>query len=170
MIFMLCSRGQFFSPDLIIAIFIFVLSLGFFFMASDSIFTHASLIQSKSQIDAVAHFTMDSLVYSPGSPSGWEELPLNDINFIGLADERNIINEKKVDALFDLLSNQYLGAKSKLGVGIYDFKFDLINSSGNVILSGGEISPEALQIFSYDRVVFYLGEPAIIRGYFSYED
>lgn len=163
------SKGQFFSPDLIIAVFVFVLCLVFFFSAANFVFSTTDNLEFKSDLDEKSHTIMSSLIYSTGSPSVWETKELTDINFFGLVNENNVISVAKLQKLSDFLSTDYSETKRKLGLSLYDFKFDLVNNDGETIVSGGQIADEYVQSFNYERPVLYNGEFALFRVTLSYE-
>src|SRR3989339_564875 len=65
---------------------------------------------------------IESLVSFEGTPSNWEELPLQQVQEIGLADESKTINEAKLNA-FKNLSADYNSTKVLLNLGLFDYFF-----------------------------------------------
>lgn len=108
-------RGQFFSPDMIIAIFIFVVAISFFFISSENINQQISVLEERKRIDEVAHSTMNFLLYSPGIPSNWESKEFSDVNFFGLVTERNKISQEKINSFVSFFNNNYDDSKKKIG-------------------------------------------------------
>lgn len=165
--FLLGKKGQFFSPDMIIAIFIFVVAISFFFISSENIYQQIALFEERKKIDEIAHSTMNFLVYSQGVPNNWEYYSLDDINFFGLVKERNVLSEKKLSALLNYLDQNYLLSKEKLGLSSFNFKLLIIDSENNIIFSKGSGNENSKNVLKYDRVVIYNNELAIMRGEFS---
>lgn len=172
------SRGQFFSPDLIVALGVFVFALIIFFSASASLFSQSNIYEDRKGIDEAAHKTVDLLVLSPGSPSNWENLPLSGAYSIGLALSNNSISAAKAVFLIRQLNDPagYLVLKDKLGLGPYDFYLRILDSEGavissnNVSLAGGVVSSDPKLTFSYKREVIFGGAPAVLEAVFSISD
>ncbi|MDD4251195.1 MAG: hypothetical protein PHX27_03320 [Candidatus ainarchaeum sp.] len=162
-------RGQFFSPDLIIAVLIFVTCLGFFFVTSDSIFGIVNLSEEKNMADEVIHSVMNVLVYSNGFPTNWEDANLIDVNVFGLASSKNVISEKKLLTFINHLDNNYLFFKEKMGLGKFDFKLQLINSEGNISYSSNKEFVNTEFELNYDRIVLFDNDIFILRGVIALE-
>lgn len=170
-------RGQFFSPDLVVALVVFVFSLVVFFSASESLYSQASLFDSRKGVDETAHKVMLSLLLSSGSPSNWENLGLENMDSFGLVSSNNVIFPAKIAALLNDLndSGKYSIVKSKLGVGPYDILVRLKDSSGNAIYSGGENLEGGREAnnpkikFVYRRAVLFESSTAFLEGVFSLE-
>lgn len=163
------SKGQFFSPDLIIAVLIFVTCLGFFFVTSDSIFGIVNLSEEKNMADEVIHSVMNVLVYSNGFPTNWEDANLIDVNVFGLASSKNVISEKKLLTFINHLDNNYLFFKEKMGLGKFDFKLQLINSEGNISYSSNKEFVNTEFELNYDRIVLFDNDIFILRGVIALE-
>ncbi len=164
------QKGQFFSPDLIIAMFIFVLAISFFFVSSENAYKQISYFEDVKKIEEVAHTTMNFLVYSPGIPANWQyNENINDVNFLGLVDERNQLSQSKLEKFVEFFDVDYASAKQKIGLREFDFKLTVIDSNSQTIFLTGEEST-TLKSLVYDRSMYYLGKPVIVRGVFSYEN
>jgi len=167
------ERGQFFSPDLVIAFGVFIFGLVLFFGASSSVFAQVELFNEKKASDEVAHMVLNSLVLSAGEPSNWDLLPLEDINAYGLSYSPNMLDKHKVAVLLaDLNGADYLVIKEKLGFGPYDFHLRLINSSGSVVvdgvpLEGGMVALDPKLKLVYRRIVYYNQEQVVLEGIIS---
>jgi hypothetical protein len=161
--------GQFFSPDLIIAVGVFIFSMILFFSASNSIFSQTQLVDERKQADEVAHSFLNSLVLSPGYPTSWNTMNISDINSIGLAIQDNYLDENKVLTLInDLNSSQtYSQVKQKMGLGPYSVYLRLVNSEGSEVLGSGivETTPK-LKLF-YERIVYYDSKQLILQAIVS---
>lgn len=160
---MVSEKGQFFSPDLLIAILIFI--FGIFMFSGVTIFVFAQIdeFSFKTNIDEIANASLNNLIKSSGVPSNWEEKEINEIRFFGISDGLNVINERKLLSLINFLDNNYLLAKEKLGFGKLDFKLRLINSDGFIVYeSNKEIV--TTNVFSYSRIVYLNEELFILEG------
>jgi len=162
-------KGQFFSPDLIIAVLVFVVCLTFFFMGSASITSQINFVEEKNSVDEVAHAVMSGLILSSGSPYNWEAINLSDVNVFGLVESKNVLNNEKVNALFYFIDSDYTETKTKLGLGGYDFKLELIDFNGEIIFESTRDFNESFFELSYDRFVLYNNRETILRGIIAYE-
>ncbi|MFA5763225.1 MAG: hypothetical protein WC915_00245 [archaeon] len=160
------KKGQFFSPDLIIAVLIFLTILFFFFNASDAIFSRVDLSENLTAADEVSHNTMNILIYSPGVPFNWETKNFSQISLFGLAIQKNVIDEAKLVKLISFLDNddEYLLIKEKMGLGKNEFKLELVNYDGNVLYSSNHVFGASKYKLSYERIVLFNGQQAILRG------
>lgn len=169
-------KGQFFSPDLVIALGVFLFSLALFWTASSAIFEQISLFNSRIEADEISHSLVNSLVLSSGQPKYWENYSLNDINSFGLVHSNNILDINKTVSLINLLNSaDYSTVKYKLGAGKYDLQLNIIDSRGNILsnpslLSGGQIVVEPVLKAAYTRVVYYNNESALLQAIISIED
>jgi len=170
------NKGQFFSPDLVIAIGVFIFTLALFWIASNAIFSQVDLFNSRIEADEIAHATLNSLILSSGQPINWENYSLNDINSFGLVHSNNIIDSNKVVSLINLLnSSDYDLVKHKLGVGKYALQLNVLDSKGNIIstpslLSGGQIVIEPILKATYNRVILYNGVQGLLQIIISIEE
>jgi hypothetical protein len=171
------SRGQFFSPDLAIAVGVFVFGLALFLNASNSIFLQADLLDARKDADETAHRALNSLVLSAGYPFDWQNYSLADVNSIGLASSPNFLDlHKTLILLADLNSDlTYAQAKSKLGLGQYDLYLDFLDngakmSVNGVVLEGGKIAAYPKVQLSYTRLVYINNTPAVLEAVVSLQD
>ena len=164
------ERGQFFSPDLIIGILIFVTVSSLFFITVSSLSAQVSLMEMRGELEEASHPVITSLVTMPGQPFNWESAPLGQIRAFGLASSNNVMDEKKIDRFISLLDANYYETKSLLGLGFYDFKLELVDAAGNVVEEGGFIPEDLRMKFVYERVVFYEDQRLMLRGVVSLAD
>ena len=158
------NKGQFFSPDLIIAIGVFIFALILFFSASNAVFYQTDLVNERKDSDETAHATLNALLLSSGQPKDWESASFSDINVYGLVTKNNFIEEKKLVALMsDLNSSDYVNAKIKLGFGPYDIYLRLLDSSGAEIVGAGNIAFNPKLKLIYERVAFYESNQVIVQ-------
>jgi hypothetical protein len=158
------NKGQFFSQDVIVAVVIFVFSIMFFMIASQSVYSQATIVDARNNFDESAHVLLSLLVEHPGSPSGWEFRELFDVNSFGLAKTSNVLDEKKVEMLFYYLDNNYDFMKLQLGANNFDLNIVLTDSEGNLISSAGRETVNYSTKLIYERTVYYGGDTAILKG------
>lgn len=163
------NKGQFFSPDLIIAVIVFVAGLGLFFMMSNVVFSRVNLFEEKTSVDEVAHIVLNNLVLGKGVPYNWEEANFSDVNNFGIVFKRNEIKKEKLVKLIHYLDEEYELTKEKLGVGKFDFQIILFDFYGNELFSSSQSFDESNSKFTYDRIVLYDGELGILRGVVVFE-
>jgi hypothetical protein len=150
------KQGQISSIDLLIAILLFALI--FFSLRGAWLDTIDSALKDSDafEMQVLSSEAMDSLIKTPGFPTNWNS---TNVELIGLAEKENVLNEKKVLA-FEAIS--YETAKTKLGLGKYDFSFDInsINPSNNITI--GQVVDSNSIIISIKRVVTYKGGEASV--------
>ncbi len=163
------QKGQFFSPDLIIAVGVFIFTLALFFTSSNSVFARVGLVTDQKAADEVIHSVLNSLVFSSGSPVDWESRTLSDVNSFGLAKSSNILDENKFSALISDLNNPstYLQTKTKLGLGEYDFYLRLVDRGNSEVLGGGKVSQNPRVKLLYERIVLYNSRQLVLQGVIS---
>jgi len=166
---LLNCKGQFFSPDLIIALGVFIFSMVLFWTASNFIYAQVNIFKDRVESDEIAHSVMNSLVLSSGQPINWEEFSLSDINSFGLVHSNNFLDENKLVSLVNLLnSSDYNLVRGKLGAGKFNIELSLIDSQGELIiesieLRGGVIVIDPVFKNSYTRLVNYNGSEYLLR-------
>lgn len=163
------KKGQFFSPDLIVAIIVFVAGVGFFFMMSNVVFSKVSLSQERIFADETAHIIMNNLISVQGVPFNWENGSSNDTNTFGLVIKKNELKKEKILKLIDYLDDDYESTIEKLGLGPFDFQIVLYNPDGDVLLSSSQSFLGYDLRFVYDRIVIYDDELCKLRGVVALE-
>jgi len=169
------QRGQFFSPDIMVAVGVFILALAFFWNASSSIYSQTELLDLRKAADEGVHMALNNLVLSAGEPTNWASKDFADINAFGLASTPNVLDRQKTIWMINNLNSDsnYLQVKEKLGVGGFDFSLVLLDSSGSVIndygvdLNAGNIAQNPKLLLIYKRVVYYNNESALLEGIVS---
>lgn len=103
----------------------------------------------------------DSLVRQPGIPQDWDP---GTVTTIGLASQENVLNEAKLSDFLDMENDSI---KSLLGIGNYEFYFEVryVNGSLASLPAGGQISKggypsEARFVIPVERYVLYMEKPA----------
>jgi hypothetical protein len=160
---MLNQKGQFFSPDLIIATLLFVVGLVIFIVVSAFVFDQVNLFWYNTVIDETAHAAIDSVVNSKGIPANWNTKSLNEIDFFGIAKSNNVIDENKLSSLIYFLDNNYLITKEMLGLGKFDFKLRIIDFNGIVKYETSQNFSDKDQ-FVYSRLLMIDNTYIIFEG------
>ncbi|VVB75369.1 Uncharacterised protein [uncultured archaeon] len=169
------QRGQFFSPDVMAAVGVFLFALAFFWSASSSIYSQTELIDLRRTADEGAHMALNNLVLSAGEPTNWVSEDFLDINSFGLAKSPNVLDREKTVALMNNLNSDanYQKVKEKLGLGVFDFRLVLLDSAGAIFnesgldLNAGNTAANPKLILIYKRAVYYDGEEAVLEGIVS---
>lgn len=165
------ERGQFFTPDLIVAAGVFVFSLTIFFTVSASVSSQQALVEKNSDAGIVIHNVTESLLLSGGSPNNWDSLSLSDTNSIGLAVSSNVLDSNKVRALaiFFNSADTYLVGKKILGTGPFDIYLRLLDAQGSAVtidgtqISSGVVASNAKIKLSSRRLVWVSGGAAFLE-------
>lgn len=169
------QKGQFFSPDVMIAVSIFIFGLIIFFIASSAVFAEANLVNERRAIDETIHPVLDSLLLSQGVPENWEQKAISDVNSIGLVWSNNCLDKEKLLAFKDFTTNYYSQTKQLLGIGGYDFYFEVVNNSGEVLqiegidINAGTIVSTPKQKLSYQRIICFNDLEYILETVVSFE-
>jgi len=163
------KNGQFFTPDLVVAVIIFIFGLIMFQVASQTIFLDVTNVNSSTNIDERAHATMEFLVSSTGEPVTWEQNDLIDVNVIGLATSKNILSNSKTEKLIEFMDDNYLETKTMLGLGGLDFNISIVDSTGLVLFESGQLASEPAQRYIYERKTILNGNQVTLIGVFSVE-
>jgi len=175
MSFLRSSRGQFFSPDVLIASSVFIFALILFFSASNSIYYQQAIFADEKKIDETAHNVLNVLILSSGQPSNWENGSISDVNSIGLALSNNELSVSKTLALITALSNpsDYAIVQHKLGLGQYSLYFRVLTLQGapifyaGVPVEGGLVVDNPKIKHSYKRFVIFDGSASVLEVVFS---
>lgn len=169
------QRGQFFSPDIMAAVGVFLFALAFFWGASSSIYSQTELLDLRRNADESAHMVLNNLVLSSGEPSNWVLKDFSDINSFGLAKSPSVLDRMKTISLMNNLNSDlnYQEVREKLGAGVFDFRLVLLDSDGAVIADGGidlnagSTAADPKLVLIYRRIVYYNEEEAVLEGIVS---
>lgn len=140
-------RGQAFSSEFLLAYFVFmiVLSMALYAwtLSTKKIIENERLLDMESQaIDA-----SEQLIRTPGYPLDWNK---TSVESIGLASESRVLDWTRVSYFIDLMttstddlctisdSSNYECNRYLLGLGVYDFHFNLLYTNGTSIASTGK--------------------------------
>ncbi len=161
------KKGQFFSPDLLIGSFIFISALLLFFSTSQSVLININNFELQKQADILAHDSLNYLLLTSGKPENWEYGSLTHVSYIGLSKKPHFLSQQKILVLTEFLDSNYNNTRAIIGTGKFDFYFEVNDSNGSTIVSGGNQVEE--NVFVYTRPVFYNNKIAIFKGVFSFE-
>lgn len=163
------SKGQIFTTDLIVALtallFILVISVSSFGLIQNSLNEE----EFYSEMQEKTLNASQALVSTPGDPDSWELMNDLNVNSIGIAKERNVLDEKKIDKLIDLNQSSYSEIKEILGLGKYDFYFKVteMNSASEIKFFGVMPGPETKAVV-IERFVLLNGvERKLVLGVFG---
>jgi hypothetical protein len=163
------KRGQFFSQDIVVATLIFIFSIMLFLVGSQAVYSQVTLADARNKFDGSIHSTLESLISTPGEPVGWEFGSLEDVNSFGLVKTKNVLDGKKVEQFMYYLDNNYDSVKLQLGASNFDLNLVLMDSNGEIIFSSGNEIENPLTKLIYERIVFYDGEQAVLKGVITVE-
>jgi len=137
-------KGQGFSTEFLLAYLIFslVLILAFYLWNT----TTADIIESKNryEIEDKAVDLAEKLLRTRGIPANWS---LADVESIGLADDSRILNPEKILAFIILMNSSnsnYENNKWLLGIGKYDFYFNMTDINGTTMIINGTLLNDTL--------------------------
>jgi len=156
-------KGQIFTVDLIMAatIFLFVLTLTIIY--SNQVANRAGYWDETNEREHSALLASRALVLSPGEPSNWEHLSIEDMNSIGLAGSRNVIDSRKLQRFADLNESSYEETKALFGLSKYDVRVTVTDLNRQLLESFG-IEPDAnKETTSLTRAALYNGEAVLVK-------
>ena len=157
------QKGQIFTVDLIMAatIFLFVLTLTIIY--SNQVANRAYYWDKTNEREHAALLASRTLVLSPGEPSNWEQLSVEDASSIGLASSRNVIDSRKLQRFAGLNQGNYSDAKALLGLSKYDVRVTISGLNRQLLESFG-LEPDAnKETSSLTRVALYNGEAVLVK-------
>ena len=113
----------------------------------------------------VGMFASESLVTSPGHPSSWENLEAIDENTtFGLVNERNVINNKKLERLLNISLQNYTLFKEILVGNSYDIFINITNLNRTVgYYAIGNPAPQLNETTVFYRFAFYNGSISSLK-------
>jgi hypothetical protein len=124
-------RAQAWSFDFMASVIVFflVVSVLFFVWQYTTIQNEDQMVFNDMENSALT--ITDTIIRSRGYPEDWNE---SSVQIIGLASEENILNETKI---LTFVQMDYETVKRILGIGAYDFYFQLVHLNGTQASSGG---------------------------------
>jgi len=146
-------KAQVLSGEFILAcvIFLFVLTSIFFLWNT----TTRNIAESEIsyEMDEVATNAIEKLVRTSGYPEDWENMSIDNVSALGLTTESRILDKEKVLKFLNITSNStfdnpcipddptisnYECNKHFLGLGRYDFYFDITYLNGTTVKVQGQ--------------------------------
>jgi len=157
-------RGQVFATDFIVALSIFLFVLALALVLSNNVNVRASVIEEYNELEEASFNAVNQLILSGGEPINWNQFSdLNEVNSLGLAESRNVLDKNKVEWLVDNNALQYNGVKELLGLSKYELRISLQDLNGTELNKIGMDADENKQIISVERYVLYDGNLCKIR-------
>lgn len=147
------SKGQTVLVDATFAALIFAL---LFFALNNMFIMGFETEQTKgelSEMSLLANSRLDLLVKSSGIPKNWEDIGIDDVNQIGLANHERQLAEQKVNT-FKNLASDYNATKALIGLQKYDYYFVLESIPQNT--AGLPPQSDATQVVA-QRIVTFQG-------------
>ncbi|MBN2127542.1 MAG: hypothetical protein JW703_04080 [Candidatus Diapherotrites archaeon] len=153
------SKGQSFSLDLLAALIIFLIVLGFVVSNYSEALVSANNLNEKIVLQRKAFSAMELLTSTKGKPENWNELNFTDINSIGLLNSEKKASEEKLSAFINL---DYTESKNLLGLNELDYFFSFTGEDS--IESGLQLDAN-VQVDSVvlRRIVSYKGSEAVVE-------
>lgn len=90
--------------------------------------------KNRLEMEILANDIMDGLVRTNGIPGGWEDYPSSVTSF-GIANDPLVLSPGKVSAF---ASYDYQSAKQVLGIGAYDYRFNVRTINNTVVITSGQ--------------------------------
>ncbi|MBI4399530.1 hypothetical protein HY570_02165 [Candidatus Micrarchaeota archaeon] len=109
-------KGQIYSIDLVFAFSILTLLLITVIYYQNYFVINIDENEKSSDIHRIANNVAAKLILSPGEPSNWSTL---DSSSIGIAKDRNILDENKLTTLLNLLNSSDGYEKGKEALGVF---------------------------------------------------
>jgi len=154
-----------FSTDFIVGMLVFLFILSLSVIVSRQAFLQADSFEQYSELRDAASAAASALVVSSGQPSNWEKLPsINDINSVGLAEERNVLSSEKLQRFSDLNSSNYSDLKQLLGLGKFDFFFSVeLLQSSQQLYSAGMLPDSNATVVSASRLALLGSDEILVK-------
>lgn len=149
------EKGQALMVDFAAGFLLFILAWVFLTANFQNTFVDLVSKSERNEMQLNATNIAEQLLSSKGYPENWNELPINDVNSIGLIINDREISEEKLLAFSNIAD--YESLKEKVGLFRYDiyFEFQGVDSA----TAGLEPIGKATKIVM-ERVATYKGEQA----------
>lgn len=150
-------KGQAMLMDFAIAFMLFVLAWALVSGEFDETAREARSENSFETMRLMADYALEGLVKGGGLPDDWENRPISDLNFTGLASRDREISPQKLTA-FSNLSGAYEQLRQKTGLSEFDFffQFDGIDDANAGLPPQGSATKVVAR-----RIVNYKGGAAV---------
>lgn len=162
-----CSRGQAVTLDFVILSFALMIILLTFIYTWNFIGIRWNNISEYNRQYLTGLTAADALVTSAGNPPGWENLQTIDSSTLfslGLANEKNILNPRKLDRLANLSAQNYSFFRERLGATSYQVFINVTNSNRTVSYYAiGIPQAQINETVAFERLVIFNGSVSIVR-------
>jgi len=164
-ILLLTKKAQVFTIDFVLASFILMIIILTFLYLWNFLGVRWNNINEYNKQYAIGLFATESLVTNAGNPPSWENLEtINQNTSFGLVNERNIINQQKLDRLRNVSLQNYSLFKERLGATNYELFINVTNMNRNVsFYVMGNASLQLNETVAFDRFIFFNGSISILR-------
>jgi hypothetical protein len=162
------GRGQLFTVDVIFAFILLLTLFGAITTLSTVLSKRTSEIEDDARLSETAANAMNQLVGTSGKPNDWNLLanftPAN-VDSIGLALEKNVLDADKVARFFSLVNSSHADLKAILGINEpgYDFYVALYYPNNTAIYSSGTRAPPQKKASVTQRIALLSGNNVKIR-------
>jgi len=144
-------KAQIWSMDFMSSLIIFFMALIAIMFAWNYIAYQSVASHELKQLQMKVFTISDSLMRSPGLPGNWDQ---TNVRVIGLADEEGVINPTKAQFL---VAMDYNVTKALLGIGLYDYYFEIADLNGTVYLNTTKPIVNSTFVVPMERYVIYGG-------------
>ncbi|MBU0761798.1 MAG: hypothetical protein KKD39_02130 [Candidatus Altiarchaeota archaeon] len=133
-------RGQIFTLDFIVAFILVNIVLLSTVVTWDAIVRKTQEDMHMNEMTYASERASENLISAGGEPFNWESDPEN-AKAVGLADERGILSQTKINALetLDDDADELLDFRSRLGSGNYKVYIRITNTTGHLKGEAGEL-------------------------------
>ena len=150
-------KGQTFTADFVLSVFIFFIILGISVILWNSAQMKSEALQETRLMASRAFYITEMLLKTEGYPPGWNE---TDVRLLGLADSRRNIDIARLNAMMNL-SEENISAV--WNIEEYGFNFS-INASGLYYTKGAPVDFSADFVFPMKRIVLVNDSGVLKRG------
>lgn len=108
----------------------------------------------------------DSLVLTPGAPSDWDLIAINDANLqsFGIASSANVISPSKAAAMQSLNATNYSAIKTALGLGAVNVSIEIRALGDSAAIYSFGIAPSSTARSAvFERVALLNGSVVLVR-------
>lgn len=144
------NKTQFFSAELVTSILLFIslvlLIISVWEDKRNEVESNLLLYSLESNSANIA----EMLVTSPGKPLNWT---VSYVEQLGLADNYNVLNSKKIENLFYMSLNNYSLVKELLGIPDYDYYLVLEYLNNSIMQSFGNTTLKKIVTYQENVVL-----------------
>ncbi len=153
-----------FSTDAVVAFTVFVGLVTVSIVYATALQNSLNNAEKDYDMKEAALRASNQLLYSKGSPANWEYLAsIDDINSIGLVQERSVIDGDKLARLVDLNSS-YSDAKGLFGAGRYNVGITInYLQGGQQAAKFGTDGDGNATVVTVARPAYYNGSSVVVR-------